>query len=63
MAFYEVIDEAGLPSGGITLVNQNDSTDIVPLQITQSYVEGQEKLYRFDPTIPMLPNQRYLVAG
>ena len=46
-------------SGGITLININDATDIIPLQITQSVLGGQEKLYRVDPLIPMLPNQRY----
>ena len=34
---------------GITLTNINDATDIIPLQITQSVLGGQEKLYRVDP--------------
>ena len=41
------------------MTNINDATDIIPLQITQSVLGGREKLYRVDPLIPMLPNQRY----
>ena len=61
MVFYEAIDETGAAAGGITLVNQNDESDTVSVAIAESYLQGQEKLYRFDPVIPLLPNQRYLV--
>ena len=41
MAFYEVIDEAGAATGGITLVNQNDSSDSVGLLVTEKFLRAK----------------------
>ena len=63
MAFYEPIDTAAAESGGITLTNINDATDIIPLQITQSVLGESEKLYRVDPADPNVAQPAVSVAA
>ena len=60
MAFYEAIDEAGAANGGITLVNQNDSSDIVSVRLLKNTFRAKRNYTGLTP-IPLLPNQRYLV--